>query len=70
MGYLIRGRIPGETANPLNRFLMGVYRPALEAVLRFPNATLLLYPEGNHVCNNIPYKYRPAMADWMRERLA
>jgi 2,6-dihydroxypseudooxynicotine hydrolase len=34
-----------------------------------PNATLLLYPEGNHVCNNIPYKYRPAMADWMRERL-
>ncbi len=35
-----------------------------------PNATLLLYPEGNHVCNNIPYKYRPAMADWMRERLS
>jgi len=35
-----------------------------------PNGTLLLYPEGNHVCNNIPYKYRPAMADWMRERLA
>lgn len=35
-----------------------------------PNATLLLYPEGNHVCNNIPYKYRPAMADWMAERLA
>ena len=35
-----------------------------------PNATLLLYPDGNHVCNNIPYKYRPAMADWMREQLA
>ncbi|HKW77509.1 MAG TPA: alpha/beta fold hydrolase [Candidatus Limnocylindria bacterium] len=34
-----------------------------------PDATLLLYPEGNHVCNNIPYKYRPAMADWLRERL-
>ncbi len=34
-----------------------------------PNATLLLYPEGNHVCNNIPYKYRPAMADWMRDQL-
>ncbi len=34
-----------------------------------PNATLLMYPDGNHVCNNIPYKYRPAMADWMRERL-
>jgi pimeloyl-ACP methyl ester carboxylesterase len=35
-----------------------------------PNATLLLYPDGNHVCNNIPYKYRPAMADWMGDRLA
>jgi 2,6-dihydroxypseudooxynicotine hydrolase len=34
-----------------------------------PSATLLLYPEGNHVCNNIPYTYRPAMADWMREQL-
>ncbi len=34
-----------------------------------PNATLVLYPEGNHVCNNIPYKYRPMMADWMHEQL-
>ncbi len=42
MGYLVRGRIPRETANPLNRFLMAVYGPALEAVLRFPRATLLV----------------------------
>lgn len=35
-----------------------------------PNATLLLYREGDHVCNNIPYKYRPAMGDWLAERLA
>lgn len=34
-----------------------------------PNATLALYPEGNHVCNNIPYKYRPLMADWLTEKL-
>jgi pimeloyl-ACP methyl ester carboxylesterase len=34
-----------------------------------PNATLLMYPDGNHVCNNIAYKYRPAMADWMSEQL-
>jgi len=40
MGYLIRGRIPRETANPLNRLLMAIYRPALEAVLRFPKVTL------------------------------
>ncbi|AMM24040.1 efflux RND transporter permease subunit [Variovorax sp. PAMC 28711] len=42
MGYLVRGRIPHEAANPVNRFLMAVYRPALELVLRFPKATLVL----------------------------
>lgn len=40
MGYLIRGRIPHEASNPINRFLMAVYRPFLEAVLRFPKSTL------------------------------
>ena len=40
MGYLIRGRIPNETANPLNRGLIAVYRPLLDGVLRFPKLTL------------------------------
>ena len=34
------------------------------------NAELALFEDGNHVCNNIPYKYRPLVADWMREKLA
>lgn len=34
-----------------------------------PNAELVMYPEGNHVCNNIPYKYRPLVGDWLREQL-
>lgn len=34
-----------------------------------PNATLVMYEDGNHVCNNIPYKYRPLVGDWMREQL-
>ncbi len=34
-----------------------------------PNSTLVIYPDGNHVCNNISYKYRPLMADWMRQQL-
>ncbi|MFL6672354.1 MAG: efflux RND transporter permease subunit [Massilia sp.] len=41
MGYLVRGRIPAEHDNPLNRFLIALYRPLLERVLRFPKATLL-----------------------------
>ena len=35
-----------------------------------PNATLVIFPDGNHVCNNIAYKYRPLMADWLKERLS
>ena len=42
MGYLIRGRIPVEKANPLNRFLIAVYRPLLNAVLRSPKLTLVV----------------------------
>ena len=34
MGYLIRGRIPDERRNPLNRVLIAVYRPLLDGVLR------------------------------------
>ncbi|NCA71424.1 MAG: efflux RND transporter permease subunit [Sphingobacteriia bacterium] len=40
MGYLVRGRIPSETANPLNRGLIALYRPGLRAVLRWPRLTL------------------------------
>ena len=42
MGYLIRGRIPAEQDNPLNRALTRAYRPALDWVLRRPRTTLLL----------------------------
>ncbi len=41
MGYLIRGRIPEEHRNPVNRVLIKLYRPLLDAVLRHPKATLL-----------------------------
>ncbi len=30
---------------------------------------LALFQEGNHVCDNIPYKVRPMMADWMARQL-
>jgi 2,6-dihydroxypseudooxynicotine hydrolase len=31
---------------------------------------LWMFDDGNHVCNNIPYKHRPQMADWMRRQLS
>ena len=42
MGYLIRGRIPSETRNPLNRLLIWLYRPVLRGVLRWPRTTIVL----------------------------
>ena len=40
MGYWIRGRIPAELSNPLNRGLIALYRPLLDRVLRHPKLTL------------------------------
>ncbi|SDC87190.1 Cu(I)/Ag(I) efflux system membrane protein CusA/SilA [Cupriavidus sp. YR651] len=42
MGYLIRGRIPSEQSNPLNRALIRLYQPLLARVLRHPKATLVI----------------------------
>jgi Cu(I)/Ag(I) efflux system membrane protein CusA/SilA len=42
MGYWIRGRILPEHKNPLNRFLIWVYHPALEFVMRFKWPVLIL----------------------------
>ncbi len=42
MGYLIRGRIPAEAKNPVNRFMIALYRPVLEGVLRWPVATIVI----------------------------
>jgi 2,6-dihydroxypseudooxynicotine hydrolase len=33
------------------------------------NAELALFENGNHVCNNIPFVYRPLTADWLKEKL-
>ncbi|HKY82785.1 MAG TPA: efflux RND transporter permease subunit [Sphingobium sp.] len=42
MGWLIRGRIPSEQANPVNRSLTRAYRPAIDWVLARPRATLVI----------------------------
>lgn len=42
MGYFIRGHIPEENRNPLNRLLVSGYRPVLEGVLRYPKTTLVV----------------------------
>ncbi|TLY69505.1 MAG: efflux RND transporter permease subunit [Gammaproteobacteria bacterium] len=41
MGYLIRGRIPREHSNPINRGLVRLYQPLLRRVLAYPKTVLL-----------------------------
>ncbi|PCI41348.1 MAG: CusA/CzcA family heavy metal efflux RND transporter [Moraxellaceae bacterium] len=40
MGYFVRGRIISERQNPLNRILIKLYQPVLEAALNSPKVTL------------------------------
>jgi 2,6-dihydroxypseudooxynicotine hydrolase len=35
-----------------------------------PHSEWVLYEHGTHVCNNIPFMYRPLVADWIRARLS
>ena len=42
MGFWIKGKIPAEASNPLNRFLIAIYHPLLLKVLRWPKLTLLV----------------------------
>lgn len=34
-----------------------------------PRGEWVLFAEGTHVCNNIPFQYRPLVSDWLRDRL-
>ena len=42
MGWMIRGKIPPEDKNPINRGLTRAYRPGLNWVMRRPKATLVI----------------------------
>ena len=42
MGAFIRGRIPAEQDNPLNRWLIRAYEPLLDKVLSWPKTTVAL----------------------------
>jgi len=41
MGFFIRGRIPAEEKNPVNRFLIWLYHPMIDLVIRFRWAVII-----------------------------
>jgi len=45
------------------------YQQAERLAAEVANATLVMYEDGNHVVNNYPFKYRPLVADWLKEKL-
>ena len=42
MGYFVRGKFNAQQHNPLNRWLMALYRPVLHKVLQWPRTSLVL----------------------------
>ncbi len=63
MGYFIRGRIPKEETNLLNRLLIRIYRPLLRGVLAALRTTILL--SGLILCSLVIPIY-VSVAAWSR----
>jgi 2,6-dihydroxypseudooxynicotine hydrolase len=45
------------------------WRQTERAAREAPYGTFVLFEHGSHVCSNVPYLYRPLVADWMAEQL-
>lgn len=42
IGYFVRGRLPKESRNPINRVLIYLYRPVLKALLAWPKSVIVV----------------------------
>jgi Cu(I)/Ag(I) efflux system membrane protein CusA/SilA len=67
MIYLIRGRIPVEDRNPLNRITMAAYEPAFRLVMRHPfltlGVTLLLGLSAIYPISHLGEEFMPALEE-------
>jgi pimeloyl-ACP methyl ester carboxylesterase len=45
------------------------WQHAVRVASEAPSAELWMFDEGNHVCMNITYRWRPQAADWLGEQL-
>jgi 2,6-dihydroxypseudooxynicotine hydrolase len=46
------------------------WQQAVRVAQEAPNAELWMFDQGNHVCMNMTYRWRPQAADWLAEQLA
>ncbi len=67
MVYLIRGRIPVEERNPINRWSMALYEPAFHLVMRHPYVTLavalLLGASAIYPASRLGSEFMPALEE-------
>jgi 2,6-dihydroxypseudooxynicotine hydrolase len=64
---------PGCPVNIMHGGLDRIFPPAeaeRQAEWAGEGAVCTIFPNGNHVCNNIPWLYRPMAADWVADRFA
>jgi 2,6-dihydroxypseudooxynicotine hydrolase len=45
------------------------WRQTERAARETPSGRFVLFERGTHGCSNLPYRYRPLVADWMRDQL-
>ena len=64
MGYFVRGRILPESKNPLNRLVVFLYRPFLDAAIAWPWATTLL---AGALVASMWYPYQRLGSEFMPE---
>ncbi len=71
MGYFIRGKIVPEHKNPINRFLIAVYKPFIHMVLKAPKAilaaTLVIVLVSYWPLSHLGSEFMPDLdeGDWM-----
>jgi dienelactone hydrolase len=53
-----------------DRLIPAAQAERLFAEIGGPDKRLEMFADGNHVCNNIPYAWRPLLADWLAGHLA
>ncbi|MBB1274640.1 efflux RND transporter permease subunit [Psychromonas sp. SR45-3] len=65
MGYFIRGKVLPEQKNPLNRFVVAIYKPFLTFSLRFPKTLIIfalcLLVVGFYPVNKIGSEFIPPL---------
>ena len=71
MGWFIRGKIPSEEKNPLNRLLIWIYNPVLDFVIRWRKSVIIaagvvvvwvFFPWNQLIVSNLDWGARPPRA--------